>query len=109
MKLITVDDLEALAIGSAILGAGGGGDPSTEKFIARRQLQLHGPVRLIGVEDLREGDVVVPLAYMGAPLIAIERLPSGTEFQHVLRDIEKYLGKKPTVLMAAEIGGANAF
>lgn len=109
MKLITVEDLEALAIGSAILGAGGGGDPSTEKYIAKRQLELHGPVKMISVDELKAEDVVVPVAYMGAPLIAIERLPSGTEFLNVLSDIEKYLGKRPTVLMAAEIGGANAF
>ena len=34
--LITKDDLDALAIGSALLGSGGGGDPTVDKLIAQR-------------------------------------------------------------------------
>ena len=46
---------------------------------------------------------------MGAPLINMERLLSGKELETLIHTIENRLGRKPTVLMAGEIGGANAF
>ena len=39
----------------------------------------------------------------------MERLLSGNELSILLQTIEEKLLRKPTVLMAAEIGGANAF
>lgn len=108
-KTITIDDLENLALGAAVLGSGGGGNPQYDILIAKNQLQKYGPVPLISVADLKPDDLIVPVAFMGAPLIAIEKLPNGTEFKTIFELIEKHLGKKPTAIMAAEIGGANAF
>jgi hypothetical protein len=109
IKQITAEELEALAVGSAILGSGGGGDPAVDKRVAQRQIEQHGPVRLMQVDELTKKDLVVPLAIMGAPLVGIEKIGSGKEFSAILKKIEKYYGKKPTVLMTPEIGGGNAF
>jgi DUF917 family protein len=46
---------------------------------------------------------------MGAPLVSIEKLPSGRECQKVLELIKSYTGKLPKAIVAAEIGGSNAF
>lgn len=108
-KLITKNDLDALAIGAALLGSGGGGDPTVDKLIARRVLELHGPARLITVDELNDNDFVVPIGGMGAPLICVEKISNGTEFITILQEIERYTGKKPTALMTVEIGGSNAF
>lgn len=107
--LITKDDLEALAIGAALLGSGGGGDPAIDKLIAHRTLELHGPAQLLSVDDLKDDDFVVPIGGMGAPLICVEKIATGFEFAQVLQEIERYMGKKPTALMTVEIGGGNAF
>jgi DUF917 family protein len=109
MRQLTVDDLENLSLGSAILGSGGGGDPSYAILMAKFLMERYGPIRLLSMDELKEEDFIVPLSVMGAPLINMERLLSGRELETILQTIENRLGRKPTVLMAAEIGGANAF
>lgn len=109
MKQLTADDLEALSLGSAVLGSGGGGDPSYALLMTKYLIEKYGPINILSIEDLNEQDLVVPLSMMGAPLITMERLLSGRELQALLETIESRLEIKPTVLMAAEIGGANAF
>jgi uncharacterized protein len=109
MKQLTVDDLENLSLGSAVLGSGGGGDPSYAILMTRYLIEKYGPLRIITVDELKNDDLIVPLSLMGAPLINMERLLSGNELSILLQTIEKKLLRKPTVLMAAEVGGANAF
>jgi DUF917 family protein len=77
--------------------------------MAKHQLEIRKECYLIGVEELQDDDLVVPLAFMGAPLVGIEKIPSGREFIILIQLLEKALGKKATVLMPAEIGGGNAF
>jgi DUF917 family protein len=109
MKQLTVDDLENLKVGSAILGSGGGGDPSYAHLMTKYLMERYGPISVISMEELEEEDFIVPLSIMGAPLINMERIPSGRELDTLLKTIEKTVRRKPTVLMAAEMGGANAF
>lgn len=100
-------DLQALAIGATILGSGGGGDPAFLLLIAQKMFQHNKPVKLIQVQDLQPDDLIIPVAYIGAPLVEQEKIPNGKEFFPIFQQIEKYFGKKPTALMAGEIGGAN--
>jgi DUF917 family protein len=109
MKHITIDDLEALGLGAAILGSGGGGAPSYNRLITQHLIEKKGPVPLLSVDDLAADDLVVPLAFMGAPLVALEKIPSGREIEAIMTAIRKSYGRMPSVLMPAEIGGANAF
>jgi uncharacterized protein len=109
MKKISAIDLEDLALGSAILGSGGGGDPSYDLLMAQQQFETGEEVKLVEVGDLAEDAVIAPIAFMGAPLVGIEKLPSGEEFPAVIASLEELIGKKVTHLLAAEIGGANAF
>ena len=41
--------------------------------------------------------------------MGLEKIASGREFATNLKALERYINKKPTVLMSAEIGGGNAF
>lgn len=109
MKQLTIDDLEYLALGSAILGSGGGGDPAYDILMARHEMEKYGPVTLLDVDELDSEDLVVPVGFMGAPLVCIEKLPCGREFEDLMRTLEVTLERKPTAILAAEIGGANAF
>jgi uncharacterized protein len=109
MKQLTIDDLENLSLGSSILGSGGGGDPAYVLLMAKYLIEKYGPIKIISVDELKVDDLIVPIAIMGAPLINMERLLSGNELDILLQMIEERLLVKPTVLMAAEIGGANAF
>ncbi len=105
MRHITKEDLNLLAHGCALLGSGGGGNPAYDLLIAEHALEKYGDVALISVDELSDDALVVPMAFMGAPLIATEKLPSGREFPAIMEILKKH-GKK-LVLMPAEIGGAN--
>ncbi|MDP1836319.1 MAG: DUF917 domain-containing protein [Chlamydiales bacterium] len=109
MRQLTIDDLEALALGSAILGSGGGGDPTNEVIMARYAIEQFGPVTLISIDDLQSEDLVLPIGLMGAPLVSTEKLPNSQELLQLVLTAERVFGRKPTALMAGEIGGANAF
>ncbi len=109
MRQLTIDDLECLSLGSAVLGSGGGGDPAYAVPMAKYHLEQYGPAKIISIDELKPDDLVVPVAVMGAPLINMERLLSSIELDNLLKTIQKRIGRKPTVLMAGEIGGANAF
>jgi DUF917 family protein len=109
MKKLTIDDLDPLALGTAILGSGGGGDPSDGVLMARHALETYGDVTLLDPSELDPSALVVPLAFMGAPLVSIEKLPSSKELLKLITLIEETLGRPVDALMPAEIGGSNAF
>lgn len=109
MRKLTCYDLDCLSIGSAILGSGGGGDPTYNTWMAKYQLEGRSPITLLNVNEIQPNDLIVPLAFMGAPLVDIERIPSGREFIQMFPILEKTIGRPASILMAAEVGGSNAF
>lgn len=101
MKELTLLELDDLTRGAAILGSGGGGSSLYNRWITQQMMETYGPIQLISIDELVEEDVVVPVAFMGAPLIALEKIPTGLEFKAIFSKMKKF----PTVLVAAEIGG----
>jgi DUF917 family protein len=105
---VTVDDVEAIAIGAGILGTGGGGNPYLGSLHLRRALEAAGPQRLIAPADLSDDASLALLGMMGAPTAGIEKLREGTELLRALRLLERHLGHPVDGVVIAEIGGANA-
>lgn len=105
---ITLEHVDDLARGAAILGTGGGGDPYLGGLMLRQALQDHGPVELLDVTSLADGDFVVPFAMMGAPTVLVEKIPNGNEMVAALRAMERLHDKKARAILCAEIGGINA-
>lgn len=108
MRMITAEDLEDLAVGAAVLGTGGGGDPYIGKLLARGAIAAHGPVRLVSLDDLPDDAHVVTTGGMGAPTILIEKVPSGEEAMAALRHYRTTTGREPTHIMPFEAGGLNS-
>ena len=108
MRLIEARDMEAIALGAAVLGTGGGGDPYVGKVWAQSNLTRHGAVKLIEVSELLDDDLVVPVAIMGAPTVIVEKLPKGDEPMLAFRALEAYLGKSAKAVMCIEAGGLNS-
>ena len=77
MREFTVDQLEDLAFGAAVLGTGGGGNPYIGKLLARESMREHGPITIVDPEELADDALVVPAAMMGAPTVMVEKIPSG--------------------------------
>ena len=108
MRLIEAHHMEAIALGAAVLGTGGGGDPYIGKVWAQSNLTRHGAVKLIEVSELLDDDLVVPVAIMGAPTVIVEKLPKGDEPMLAFRALEAYLGKPARAVMCIEAGGLNS-
>ncbi|MBX5477159.1 MAG: DUF917 domain-containing protein [Clostridia bacterium] len=108
MRWVHPEDLEALAIGAAILGTGGGGDPFIGKLMAQQAMRESGPVALIDPEELEDDALVLPTAMMGAPTVMIEKVPEGMEAYRALRAEERRLGRKADATSPIECGGVNS-
>lgn len=108
MRLIDAQHLEDIAVGAAVLGTGGGGDPYIGKLMSQQVMRKHGPVQLISADDLPDDALVVPVAMMGAPTVMIEKMPNGHEIIEAFRALENYMGKKATAVICAEAGGMNS-
>jgi len=107
-SMIEVADLEDIAVGGAVLGTGGGGDPYIGKLMAQQAIRQHGPARMIDVMEVKDDDLVVPCAMMGAPTVMVEKIPQGNEILVAFRKLERFLGKKIDAILCAEAGGLNS-
>jgi hypothetical protein len=103
------DELEPLATGAWILGAGGGGDPY-HALLNLKQLYAEGrQVFLLDPEELVDDALVAVVSTMGAPLVGEERLTDPRMAALAVEMMEEHLGRPFDAVMSLEIGGANAF
>lgn len=107
-RAIEPDELEPLAIGAWILGAGGGGSPY-HSFLNMRSLYADGArVTLMDPDALADDDLVAVVSNMGAPLVGQERLSDPYFAAKPVRMMERFLGRGFRAVMSVEIGGGNA-
>jgi DUF917 family protein len=107
-RKITPADMEDIAVGAAVLGTGGGGDPYIGKLLAQQAMEQFGPVELISLDELGDDDLIIPSAGMGAPTVGVEKLQRGDELVRAFQKLEQYLGRKATAVMPIEVGGGNS-
>ena len=108
MRLIYPENMEDIAMGAAVLGTGGGGDPYIGKLMAIEAINTYGPVHLLDVAEVDDDALVVPSAMMGAPTVMVEKIPSGDEIIHAFKALEAYLGRKIDATVSIEAGGLNS-
>jgi DUF917 family protein len=108
MRQISVDALDDIARGAAVLGTGGGGDPYIGKLMAQGALRRCGDVDLLDPMELADDDIVVPSAMMGAPTVMVEKIPRGEEIITAFKALQTYLGKPVRATMSCEAGGLNS-
>ncbi|MDQ0212989.1 DUF917 domain-containing protein [Arthrobacter bambusae] len=107
MFYITHDDVEDLALGSYVLGTGGGGDSSLAKIMLREAIKEHGPVQVVDASDLDPDGLLLPIAVIGAGVGFEEKLLNGGEAEQALHTLEKYMGRKGVAIFPIEVGGVN--
>jgi len=108
MRTLTVETLEDLALGAAVLGTGGGGNPYIGKLMAQQAIKDYGPVTLYSLDELNDDDLIVPTAMMGAPTVMVEKMPNGDDIINAFQSIGKYLGRPIRATMSIEAGGLNS-
>ncbi|MGH3908834.1 MAG: DUF917 family protein, partial [Pseudonocardiaceae bacterium] len=59
VRRIGEDHLDDLAVGAAVLGTGGGGNPYLGALLAKREIREHGPVELVAVDEVPDDALVV--------------------------------------------------
>ena len=67
MREITLDEIEALAVGALVLGTGGGGSPYLGLLNMRRLYAEGHRVSLMDPDELADDDMVAVVSNMGAP------------------------------------------
>lgn len=107
MREIQRDELEPLATGAWILGAGGGGNPYLSYVNLRALYDGGARVSLMDPKDLADDDLVAMVAGIGAPLVGQERLPDPKVVARPLLALQDHLKRPFRAVMSGEIGGAN--
>jgi len=102
------EELELLATGAWILGAGGGGSPYLGYLNLKRLYKEGHRAQIMQPEDLADDDMIAVVSNMGAPLVGQERLTDPAFATKPVAMMEEYLGRKFRAVMAVEIGGGNA-
>ena len=77
MWQISESDVESIAIGAGILGAGGGGNPYLGQIHLQSLLRKGMTARVISLDDVDDDARVCVLGVMGAPTVGVEKLPRG--------------------------------
>jgi DUF917 family protein len=108
MRQLTERSLETLALGAALLGTGGGGDPYIGKLMARKAIQENGPITVIEPKELQDTAICAMSAVMGAPTVLVEKLPGEGEQLAALTALEKHINGEVTHIICAEVGGMNS-
>ncbi len=108
MRILDVQAIEDIAVGAAVLGTGGGGDPYVGKLMAQQAIEQYGPIEMYSVDEIADDALVCPTAMMGAPTVLVEKVPSGKEILKSFHALQDYLGKKIDATMPIEAGGVNS-
>ncbi|ORY25549.1 putative hydantoinase [Naematelia encephala] len=100
-------DLDFLAIGSYILGCGGGGDPQICRLALKVVLRSGAKIRVIDLDSLKPEALLGWGGHMGSPEVGSERL-LGNEYADACHELLEFLKiEKLDGLVAVEIGGNN--
>lgn len=108
LREVTDADLDAIEIGAAILGTGGGGNPYIGKLRCREELKKGNKIPVIPLDELPDDALVMSLGGIGAPVVGVEKIEEGEECLRAMRAVEREIGRKVDALISVEIGGANS-
>lgn len=108
MRKIGLQEIEDIALGAALLGAGGGGDPYIGKLVAIGAVKECGPVDLLDPEEVPDDALVIPIAMMGAPTVLGEKGIGGREYKTLYEMVSRFYGKEIYAFMPIEAGGVNS-
>lgn len=110
LKRVGRAEIEPLALGSAVLGSGGGGNPYLGSLILKTTMDRRGldHVELVPHEQVDTDHFLICSAGMGSPVVGIEKIPGGHEYAAAYLRLERFLKKQDTVVSPVEIGGVNS-
>jgi DUF917 family protein len=108
VRKIGLAEIEDIALGAALLGSGGGGDPYIGKLVAISAIRECGEVTLLDPEEIPDEALIVPIAMMGAPTVLSEKAIGGKEYKTLFDMVSQFYGKEIYAFMPIEAGGVNS-
>ena len=108
MRKIGLEEIEDIALGAALLGAGGGGDPYIGKLVAMGAVRECGKVTLIDPAEVPDDALIMPIAMMGAPTVLCEKGIGAMEYKRIFDMVRRYFGREVFATMPMEAGGVNS-
>ena len=108
MRKLGKAEIDDIARGAALLGAGGGGDRYIGELVAYGAIDDCGPVTLLDPEEVPDDALIVPFAMMGAPTVLCEKIIGGSEYKALFDIVSNHFGKKVYATMPMEAGGLNS-
>lgn len=108
VRTIGIEDIDDIALGSSLLGSGGGGDPYMGRLEAIAAVKEHGPVTLLDIDEVPDDWTVAPICGVGAPSVSLEKGTNGVEYPRVRAMMERMLGRPLDAFLLSEAGGMNS-
>jgi DUF917 family protein len=108
VRYLDEGQIKDIAIGSAVLGTGGGGNPYLGTLSAIQSIRRHGNLELYTLDELPDDTLAVSPFAIGSPVPYIERLTLTDELMVAFKAMSRYFGKEIGAIISAEIGGANS-
>lgn len=105
---IGIEEIRDIAVGAAILGCGGGGDPEIGRLMAEDAIRQRGRVTLTPPDEVADDAQILASAMMGAPTVVVEKVPSGLEPTRAFRRLEQAIGRPADYVCSMECGGLNS-
>jgi len=111
LRYVTVEDIDDLVLGAALLGGGGGGDGYVPRQMLLHALRRFGPVPLVRAAELPPAAPVLPVISAGTPSALVETL-FGERESHRLRElVERSLpggNRRCAAVLPVQPGPVNA-
>lgn len=108
MRHLDEKQIKDIAVGSAVLGTGGGGNPYLGMLGAIQAVRKYGDLQLYTLDELPDDTLAVCPFAIGAPVPFVERLSMTEEIMTAFTAMSRYFGKEIGAIIPAEIGGVNS-
>ncbi|MEE3649607.1 MULTISPECIES: DUF917 domain-containing protein [unclassified Brenneria] len=101
----TIDDI---ALGAAVLGTGGGGDPYVGALMAKHAMRQMKPVAILSLDEVKDDDLVAPCSMIGATAVIVEKIMTAHQFVQAFESMENVLAQPIAATFPIEAGGVNS-
>lgn len=107
-RYINEQIIDDIALGAAVLGTGGGGDPYLGSLMAKHAIRQWGPVNLWDINEITDNALFIPSSIIGAPMVAMEKIISPSQVIRAFEMMEKTLTRSASGTFPIEVGGINS-
>ncbi|MFC3395875.1 DUF917 domain-containing protein [Brenneria rubrifaciens] len=108
VRYIDASTIDDIALGAAVLGTGGGGDPYIGSLMVKQVLQQTSPIPILNLDDIEDDNLLIPCSMIGATTVVVEKIMSAGQFVSAFDAMESVLGQSIFATFPIEVGGINS-